>query len=129
MLFGANDTGVLEKASVEFLGIEVNPLPEGDTLHFKERSFSVPAFFAANVLRINRTFVSRYGVVEYAAYRLGAIHTNASTYHLENEMRVKALDAFSEMTLLPSRNNIDHLLLSIAQDVCRSRDVMRFCEA
>lgn len=127
VLFGARDTGMLEKASIEFLGFEVGTPPnDGAAPAFTRREFSVPAFFAANVLRANRTFVSRYAVIEYAAYRLGAIHTHASIYHQENERQVIALDAFDAMTLLPTRNNIEHLLMSIAQDVCRSPDVVRF---
>lgn len=129
VVFGARDTGVLEKASIEFLSVEADPPPgEGEAPPFTRREFSVPAFIAANVLRANRTFVSRYAVIEYAAYRLGAIHTHSSIYHHENERQVQALDAFRAMTLLPTRNNIEHLLMSIAQDVRRSPDVKRFSD-
>ena len=96
---------------------------------YEMRALSVPDFFAAGVFLDRGLQVSRFDVVQYAAYQLGAVHSNASRYQQRNADKLASLDALGKLQPFHQRDNVEYLLLSVARDLCRSNDVDRFIKA
>ena len=99
---------------------------EPDWDPFERRSMSISQFFKGVVFVNGAVQVTRYDVVEYAAYRAGAVHSHASQYHLDRGTQLRALDRLRDHPPFHTRDNVEYLLLSIARDLCEAPDIIRF---
>ncbi len=96
---------------------------------YEVRALSVPDYFSSPVYLDRGLQVSRFDVVEYAAYQLGAVHSNASRYQKRSADKMAALDRLKALEPFHRRENVDYLLLSVARNLCQSDDVERFITA
>jgi hypothetical protein len=96
---------------------------------YEMRALSVADFFSSPVYLDRGLRVSRFDVVEYAAYQLGAVHSNAGRYQNKNPSKMASLDRLKALQPFHRRDNVEYLLLSVARDLCQSADVNRFISA
>lgn len=102
-------------------GFEVDP--------WERRKLSTAEFFEGLVLFTHGVSVTRNDVIQYQAYRKGAIHSHASQYHADYPQQMRALDQLRSMPPMHARANDDYLLLSVARDFVEAPDVDAFLAA
>lgn len=93
------------------------------------RSVSLPDFWSGAVFIDEGMHISRNDVLEYAAYNLGAVHSETGRYQARNPDRLRALNNLRAMPPFHVRDNVEYLLLSIARDLTLSPDMDRFIAA
>ncbi|MFK0691778.1 hypothetical protein ACFX5Q_26750 [Mesorhizobium sp. IMUNJ 23033] len=96
----------------------------GDPFHDRDRSLA--DYFACSVGCCEGKSFSRFDVIEYAAYRLGYIHAQGDRYLKRSPVAAAALDKIDEFYPLYKRNNLDYVLLSIAQELLNSEAIERY---
>ncbi|MFA6156284.1 hypothetical protein [Mesorhizobium sp.] len=96
----------------------------GDPFHEKERSLA--DYFACSVGCYEGLSFSRFDVVEYAAYRAGYVHSQGDRYLKRSPVAAAALDKIDAFYPLYQRNNLDYVLLSIAQELMNSEAIEEY---
>lgn len=118
--------GPEDPSAMVYFRLSNKPVGLDDPLPYETQDLSVSEFFAGVVYVNGPAQVTRFDVIEYAAYRLGAVHSHASQYHTAHAQQMKALDALRASRHIHARDNIEYLLLSIAQELCSSNDLQSF---
>jgi hypothetical protein len=93
---------------------------------FIAHDFTIGEYFSSTIAYIEGINVSRFDVVKFVSYHLGAIHINVDRAHRENP----SLDALKKMLNSEhfKRSDIYYLFLSVVQPIAFSSDVTRFID-
>lgn len=130
IIIGSDGKCVADQISVDFFmfGEDVPDLTMGpDPCELKD--ISIKDFFNGAVYIHCGIPVSRFDVIQFAAYELGVLHSHEGRYQRENADKMAALTQLHSHPPIHLRDNVDYLLLSIARDFAKAQDVDRLLAA
>ncbi|CAN7649113.1 hypothetical protein [Mesorhizobium sp. LjNodule214] len=87
---------------------------------FVKRSCVFPEYFSSTIACHDGIKLSRFDVIEYAAYRAGYIHAQGDRYLKRSPDAARILDHLTELYPAYVRPNLDYILLSICQELLQS---------
>jgi hypothetical protein len=124
------DEQVVAKPGLDYVtfGAEIPDMTMGPN-PFELCDLSVPDFFNGVVLIHKGIRISRFDVIEFAAYELHCLHSYETSYQQRDATKISVLSELHGFAPFHIRDNLDYLLLSIARDFAKAPDLERFLSA